>query len=285
MKTHRFRSWLPKDLIVTVISLGGGAVIVKIVEGSIEHGLSSAHALYFLIVLLIAFATTALVSLRDEIANEIKRSRIVVQFNFKVKKSESDAEIYEPLLRKIARARHSILVINAAVDQLDEHPSNARKEYYKKLNKILKARMEENKPFHYERILQVKGPIPNVLHSSQIDGPTFEHCDFVLRHLTQEPGATRFTLRQVERVTATCSFMIIDNLEVVLFLPWIEHVRGHFETQHIGKAIFLRDHEGSLVREMKDMYDAVALFANAIEELEPKIDAANVPPLAPNPGT
>jgi hypothetical protein len=245
-------------------AFGGGIILVKISEGWGEAYLRRRGMLYVLIVILIINAILIIDFAYFKINEQIERVRIVAHFYSRVDRHDGESIIYEPLLRLMRKAKKSIQIVSS---QSNLNATSTRTGYYKELKKILEEKKYGSHPFIYERILQVEKPQERKLEKSQVDNGTLDHCRYIVKNLAQESGVSQFTIKQVENVTT--AFVIIDDKEVAIFLPWIESddngllaKRGH------GKAIFLHDNEGELVTQMRSMYQVINNHARLVQEVE-----------------
>lgn len=254
----RFEKLLPK-----LIPFGGGVAMTRISESAWEHCLSKPDFLYFTVLILIFAAVGTVTYTREKIRRQIKRVRLTAQFFAKTGETDSEFNIYDPLLRHLSRAKRSIQIVSAPIN-LKSSP--ARQKYYAGLRDILAEKQRGKRAFIYERILQVTTASPaDRLETSQVDKDTYDHCYYVVENVAKAPGVSQFVVKQVSHVTSP--FVIIDDNEVLFFMPWIEDSEP-LQAAGLGKAVFIRDNEGALVTQMRAMYQVINNHAHLIQHVE-----------------
>jgi hypothetical protein len=153
---ERFR-WLVRNLSQTIVSLGAGVVGTIVVKAWLSGAVLWGETLFYLLLIMLLLLTMkTLLTIRDDIAREVDRSRITVSFHYKIAKQEGDSEIYEPMIRRIAAAKRSVRIMGSyRLPTVEE--SEGRKRYYKKIDEVLKNKIDKNEDFLYERIIQISG--------------------------------------------------------------------------------------------------------------------------------
>lgn len=264
---ERFR-WLVGGLPQTLISLGVGVVGAIVVKAwSAREIPFGGLGFYLLLIVLILLTVTTLVTIRNDIAREVERSRITVSFHYKIATQEGDSEIYEPMIRRIAAAKTSVRIMGSSrIPMIEE--SDGRKKYYAKIDEILKRKIDQNADFRYERIIQVsKTPESGTLSSQEVDRRTYLHCHNLLNKLMLEPRRVVFYLKQVKAPLAPLTLIIIDERDVIICLPWVEWKTSGFETHQLGKGLFFHDREVEFSSEIKKLFDEISNHARAIDSL------------------
>lgn len=218
---------------------------------------------------------TTLIYLRLEISREVDRSHLTVRFHPKSPEADGDAEVYDPIIYHIRRAKRSVKVLGS-VREPSAKSSLARQRYFSEIENVIQRKVNEGNSFVYERLVQVESADPSsseasykqmtTLLSSTVDQLTYEHCEKVV-NLAENSGKVQVFLRQTSPVMPMITLVLIDDTYVILCLPWLERDGAReLDTQQLGKGFVFHDHGSGLFQEMAAMFNVAAHHSRPIHE-------------------
>lgn len=261
---YKIKSLLSAPGVPEGFSFVGGIIVDRLLNVLLPS--DSALILRVLLIAMVSFVIFALVILfavRQDIAAQVAQFGLETHTLYAHNTPRGDRGLYNPLMEMIKSAEESLRVVG-----LYRPPglqsSEARKEYYEAVEEVLRRHHKSQTSFTYERILQVRTPEPGSIGSSQLDEISFQHCQFLLRlKSTKTPVTVR--LHQISDILGSLSFLIIDDKHVVFAIPTPnETENGHLEASQLGTAVRVTDYDGSLVREMSNLFGELAYRGTAV---------------------
>ena len=251
-------------IIITVI-------ITKALEGSISLGISAIAVVIIIFSLFAAFTlrkihqavTEHLWKSQQAVTEHLSLSALTVKIHRGGEKHDS-AELYTPLINRIAEAKKSVSILGSFRSSTLPFSAN-RHDYYNSIEKLLKEKDKLDADFLYRRIVQVEEIIAEGINSNQIDQLTFNHCKFI-SGLKNERTSLTLHLRQIPKILEPISFVIIDDTEVIIFLPEfkLNTKTSELDRVRLGIGLFFVDSDGFLVREMNRLFDVLFMNSDVI---------------------
>jgi hypothetical protein len=108
--------------------------------------------------------------------------------------------------------------------------------------------------------------------SQEVDRRTYLHCQHLLDNLITESGRVVIYLKQVKAPLSPLTFVLIDDRDVIICLPWVEWKKSDFEAYQLGKGLFFHDREIEFSSEMKKLFDEISTHAKPIDSLHNDAD-------------
>jgi hypothetical protein len=264
-----FRDWMKNTFTAQVVTFASGllaSVVIRAIFGEIVP--LTEGVIDLLIIFLIVLATAVLVGLRHDVISSLIQSKLSAKVYHSTKTLNGDVPLYDPIIQVISSAKESIRVIGLYRPlSLETTPGRIR--YYEKINELLETKHRRGERFRYERILQVKDVKPGTLNAQQVDGITYRHCTHLLGLQNQRTALT-IHLRQIPDILGSLSFVIVDEKEIVFAVPAVTRTEmSQLKALQLGTGIVFSDNEGSLVKEMLNLFDDIRLRADEILILDP----------------
>jgi hypothetical protein len=264
---HRVTSVLKKALTAQVVSFLAGllaSVAVRALFGSLIP--LNLGALLILFLVFVVFATTVIVNIRQDLLARLTQSGLEPRVFYAKKSADGDRLLYDPVIDMINSAHSSLRVVSLyRSPAMQSSPGRIR--YYYAIDKVLDQHHRAGTHFKYERILQVQDITPGKLDSTKVDQLTLQHCRHISDLHTQGTSLS-LHLRQIPSVLSSLSFLIIDNKHIVFGIPTpIRCEDGKLKATQLGTALAFTDYEGSLVREISQLFDDLLLTADPIYAL------------------
>lgn len=256
----QLQSTFTGELVSFVAGLLAATVIGAILDQVIRIDLGLTLIVF---VLFVVFATATLVRMRNDVTDRLRQFALNVHTYYASRSNAGDKTLYDPIIPKITSAKESLFVVGLHRPQTMQS-SQARVKYYKAIEDLLEKHQKQGSRFKYERIIQVKSVGHRSLDSSQLDIVTLKHCKHILG-LQGRRSLLSLQMRQMPDVLGSMSFVIIDEKELLLAIPTVNRDNSsNLKASDLGAVVSFTDNEGSLVREMLQLFDELRLSAEPI---------------------
>ena len=261
-------TWLTSTFTASAVTFVAGlltSIIVRAIFGQIIPLNVGIIALSTIV--LVVTAIGVIVGIRQEIISSLIQSKLSARVYHSLKTPNGDIPLYEPVIQVISSAKESIRVVSLYRPPTLESMAGRRK-YYEKIDEILEDKHRRGERFRYERIIQVKEVNPGRLVPDVVDEVTFQHCKHLLSLQSQKTALT-IHMRQIPDILGSLSFIIVDDMEIVFAVPSVTRTEtAQLKAVQLGTGIIFADNEGSLVKEMLNLYDDLRMKADEIVTLD-----------------
>ena len=265
---NRWIAWLRGVLPAQAVTFFSGLLTSLIVRALFGQVIPlDAGILMLLTTALVVIATAVLVSLRQELTTGLLQTRLSAKVHHAEKTENGDAPLYDPIIPILASAKESIRVIGLYRPP-SLAPTEPRGRYYAAIDNLLESKRRSGQRFRYERILQVKKVRPGKLSFDQVDPVTFDHCSHVVA-LREEKTALSLHLRQIPDILGSMSCVIVDDKEIIFAVPTVvRSATAELKAANMGTALVFTDNDGSLVKEMLNLFDDLRLDSSEVLQLQ-----------------
>jgi hypothetical protein len=257
-------TWLNRVFTAQVVTFAAGVITSILVRAIFGNFITLSEGLIaILTVVLAVFAISVIVSLRQDIITKLAQSRLSTHVYHALKTPNGDVPLYDPVIQSISLANESIRVISLFRPP-DMEVSLGRQRYYQKIEDILEEKRQKGVRFRYERIVQVKEVRHGKLYPSQTDRITYQHCKHLLE-LQKKQTSLTIHLRQIPDILGSLSFIIVDDYEIVFAIPTItQNNYDELKATQLGTGITFTDPDGTMVKEMLNLFDDLRLGADPV---------------------
>lgn len=265
MLIYRMRSLLKApDTVRLTTTFMAGIVVKTLLNNEVKALMSPASSVFWwTITIFVVFTAIMLACISSDISEQLNRLGLSVQVYHIERTPQGDDKLYRKLKDKVLTAEKSYRVVSLyRPSTLESSP--ARQDYYRTLNHLLETKVQSQDAFRYERILQVHDLEAGQITPKQVDAVTLEHCKLLLQ-LQELPSPVKIRLTQIPDVLRTISFVIIDEQEILIFLPTVKRTKfGSMESVQLGTGLFFEDRNGGLAQGMLDLFETLQLSSDPV---------------------